>query len=67
MQVWLGLALVALMFIGMMCWFSWIYTHRTAFHRNSVNQPKTSLEELTKNIGYYTIYVTNILTNHGSL
>lgn len=49
-----------------MCWFSWIYEHKTAgFSSQFANQSRNGIYKMMDSFGYYVIYVTNILTNHG--
>lgn len=60
--------MTTIVMIGTMSLFSWFYKNYSIGHEKTRNrsggQPK--LEQLINRMSFYTIYVVNVLTNHGT-
>lgn len=75
--MWLSLAITIVIFIGTMVWFSSIYTKREdellrlekkdGKRENISKNERNNQKYFVDNVGYYGVYVVNILTNHGKL
>lgn len=71
--MWFFLAASSIIIIAIMTWFSYIFNNRPIEKSGNWNdKPEkkntsraSKVEELNNSIGYYFIYVVNILTNHG--
>lgn len=65
-QVWLCLAFTVVLIIVLMTYFSWFYKHGSQI--DSLRQCGALLRgaKVMEKLSFYSVYVANILTNHGN-